>query len=248
MHYGLIGYPLTHTFSPSYFAQKFAHLGIAAQYDVFPITHISEFPDLLKQHTDLKGLNVTIPYKELLLPYLDEVDAVAQQIGAVNCVHLQNGRTKGYNTDVIGFEQSLLPLLQPYMKNALILGTGVAAKAVAYVLRKLDIEYTFVSRKANATGITYSDVSKDVLQQNLLIINCTPVGMYPNVDACVQLPFEGITNRHLIYDLIYNPSTTQFLHHALQRGASIKNGYEMLVLQAEAAWQLWQGGAYLEQV
>lgn len=240
MLYGLIGYPLTHTFSPSYFAQKFAQLGIAAQYDVFPISHIELFPDLLKQHPSLKGLNVTIPYKELIFPYLDEVDAVAQQIGAVNCVHLQNGHTKGYNTDVIGFEQSLTPLLQPHMKQALILGTGGASKAVAYALQRLGIGYRLVSRKAHTAGITYDDVTADLIQQHHLIINCTPVGMYPNVDACVQLPFEGITNRHLVYDLIYNPSTTQLLQHALQRGASIKNGYEMLVLQAEAAWQLWQ--------
>jgi shikimate dehydrogenase len=240
MLYGLIGYPLTHTFSPSYFAQKFAQLGIVAQYDVFPISHIELFPDLLKQHPSLKGLNVTIPYKELILPYLDEVDAVAQQIGAVNCVHLQSGRTIGYNTDVIGFEQSLTPLLQPHMKQALILGTGGASKAVAYALQRLDIGYTLVSRKAHTGGITYSDITADLIQDYHLIVNCTPVGMYPNVDACVQLPCEGITNRHLVYDLIYNPSTTQLLQHALQQGASIKNGYEMLVLQAEAAWQLWQ--------
>lgn len=240
MQYGLIGYPLTHTFSPSYFAQKFAQLGLAAQYDVYPISDIELFPNLLKQHPSLKGLNVTIPYKELILPYLDEVDSVAQAIGAVNCVHLQNGHAKGYNTDVIGFEQSLMPLLQPHMKQALILGTGGASKAVAYALQRLSIGYELVSRHAHSAGITYSDVTKDLIQEHHLIINCTPVGMYPNVNACVQLPFEGITNRHLVYDLIYNPSTTQLLQHALQRGASIKNGYEMLVLQAEAAWLLWQ--------
>ena len=237
--YGLTGYPLSHSFSPAYFNAKFAREGIDAQYHLFPIEHANEFPSLLKNHPEIKGLNVTIPYKEAIAPYLDELDEVAEEIGAVNCIDIRDKRTKGYNTDVIGFEKSLLPLLQPYHKRALILGTGGASKAVGYVLGKLGIEYEKVSRQKSQSFFTYEDITPDIIKDYALIFNTTPLGMYPKNNFSPPIPYEAISSRHLLYDLIYNPEETKFLQQGKQHGATIKNGLEMLELQAEAAWKIW---------
>ncbi|HEY1032114.1 MAG TPA: shikimate dehydrogenase [Flavipsychrobacter sp.] len=235
--YGLIGYPLKHSFSPAYFKDKFTRLGIDATYHAYAIPTIHELPELIKKHPSLAGLNVTIPYKEQVLSYLDEVDSIAQQIGAVNCIAIHAGKLKGYNTDVIGFADSLKPLLQPHHTDALILGTGGASLAVAYALGQLGIRYTKVSRAVG--DIVYADLRPEHIATHTLIINTTPVGMFPDVDAFPDLPYEAITDKHLLYDLIYNPAETAFLAKGKAQGATIKNGHEMLVLQAEASWQIW---------
>ncbi len=237
--YGLIGYPLTHSFSPGFFNKKFNGEGINAVYDTFPIGQISDFPALLKAHTGLRGLNVTIPYKQAIMPYLDELDVVAEQAGAVNCIAFSNGKTKGYNTDVTGFERSLLPLLQPQHTHALVLGTGGASKAVVFVLERLGIAYKMVSRNNAAGHIIYKQLTDEIAAAHKLIINTTPVGMFPHVNGLPALPYAAIGKDHLLYDLIYNPAETAFLHKGKAAGAAVKNGLEMLHLQAEAAWEIW---------
>ena len=237
--YGLIGYPLTHTFSPAYFAQKFAKLGIDAEYKAYPIGSIGVLPGLMGAMPTLRGLNVTIPYKEAVIPLLDELDADARQVGAVNCIDIPNSRTRGYNTDVIGFRQSIQPLLRPWHTQALVLGTGGAAKAVAHVLRQLGIPYKMVSRAAGADILSYDALDADLLAEYRFIINCTPVGMYPMVDECPLTSLDGIGPEHLLYDLIYNPLETRFLQQGKELGAATKNGLEMLHLQAEASWEIW---------
>lgn len=237
--YGIIGYPLGHSFSAGYFTQKFARLGINATYAAFPIEHISQLPALLQTHPNLRGLNVTIPYKQSVITYLDAVDPVAQQVGAVNCIAFTHSIKKGYNTDITGFRNSLLPLLQPHHRQALILGTGGAAKAVAYVLDHEGIDYTQVARTPSPNCITYDELTPDVIATHLLIINTTPLGMHPNINACPAIPYSAITPAHLAYDLVYNPAETKFLSLAAAQGAVIKNGLEMLHLQAEAAWHIW---------
>ncbi|MCX7745033.1 MAG: shikimate dehydrogenase [Flavobacteriales bacterium] len=243
--YGVIGYPLTHTFSPRYFAQKFQSLKLDShQYITGEFDDLKKLNDwIITQH--IQGFNVTIPYKQQILPYLDFIQPAALTIKAVNCVKVlwkseSNYELVGFNTDIIGFRQSLEPLLKPYHKQALILGTGGAASAVAYVLRKLQIPFLFVSRNPNKSGeIAYSEVSNEILSQHHIIINTTPLGMYPNVDAAPPLPFTYITSQHLLYDLIYNPAETLFLKQGAAHGAMVKNGYEMLCLQAEASWNIW---------
>jgi shikimate dehydrogenase len=237
--YGLIGYPLEHSFSPAYFNAKFLREDIAAGYMPFPITDIGQLPALLLQHPNLWGLNVTIPYKETIIPLLDELDKDAATIGAVNCISIHNGKTKGYNTDVTGFENSLKPLLAGGMNNAIILGTGGAARAVKWVLKKLGINYISVSRQDKADAINYDELTADIIHQRKLIINTTPLGMYPHVESYPPIDYTAISDKHLLYDLVYNPELTQFLQRGKQQGAEIKNGYEMLELQAEAAWQIW---------
>lgn len=237
--YGLIGYPLEHSFSPAYFNAKFLREDIAATYISFPITDIGQLPALLKQHLNLSGLNVTIPYKESVMPLLDELDVAAVAIGAVNCISIQNGKTKGYNTDVTGFENSLKPLLGQGMNSAIILGTGGAARAVKWVLEKLGIDYISVSRQDNADAISYDALTTDDIHQRKLIINTTPLGMYPHIESYPPIDYTAITDNHLLYDLVYNPEVTRFLQRGKQHGATIKNGQEMLELQAEAAWQIW---------
>ncbi|HEY1165372.1 MAG TPA: shikimate dehydrogenase [Chitinophaga sp.] len=238
--FGLIGYPLSHSFSKGFFAEKFQKEGVNdCVYENFPLEDISQFPALLEQQPDLRGLNVTIPYKEAVLPWLDELSPAAEQIKAVNCIQFHEGIRIGFNTDVMGFKRSLQPLLKPHHTNALVLGTGGAAKAVMFVLQELNIPYTVVSRRAHNGVITYNMLDKDIMTAHTIIINTSPLGMYPQVDAAPPIPYELITKHHLLYDLIYNPAETLFLKQGAAKGAAIKNGHEMLVLQAEASWDIW---------
>jgi shikimate dehydrogenase len=236
--YGIIGFPLEHSFSPAYFKKKFADQRIDAEYRAFPLKDISQLNGLLNPLAGIRGLSVTIPYKQAVIPFLDEVDDVAQQVGAVNCIAIRNGRKKGYNTDVIGFEQSLVPLLHAHHTHSLVLGTGGAAKAVTYVLAQLGIKHQSVSRDKK-NGIPYNELTTDTIDHHKLIINTTPVGMYPHVDEAPPIPYDAIGPQHLLYDLIYNPEETKFLASGRAMGTAIKNGYEMLHLQAEAAWNAW---------
>lgn len=238
--YGLIGYPLSHSFSKGFFTRKFEEEHIAGcQYETFPIPAITELPALLDQHPDLCGLNVTIPYKEQVIPYLDELSDAAANIGAVNCIRLKDGKKKGFNTDVIGFRNSLQPLLQPHHNRALVLGTGGAAKAVMYALQEMNIPYIVASRTPGNGAVAYSSLDQATMEAHTLIVNTTPLGMYPNVDACPDIPYAFITSRHLLYDLVYNPAETLFLQKGAAQGAIVKNGHEMLILQAEASWDIW---------
>jgi shikimate dehydrogenase len=238
--FGLIGYPLTHSFSKDYFGEKFKRELIKdCRYENFQLADITELSKIIEGHADLEGLNVTIPYKESVLPFLDEKNELVSQTGACNCIKIMNGKLVGFNTDVIGFEKSLLSKLQPEHKNALILGTGGAAKAVEFVLKKNQIQYTYVSRRQSQNSITYEQLTPPVLEKTKLIINTTPVGMYPKVKEMLPLPFEAITPKHFLFDLIYNPSKTLFLRKGEERGATIQNGYEMLVCQAEESWKIW---------
>lgn len=241
--YGLIGFPLGHSFSAEFFNNKFHAEGIDEEYILFPLEKISELPALISSHPGLKGLNVTIPYKQDVIAYLTEISDEAREIGAVNVIKIEDGgkTLKGYNSDVIGFRNSISPLLKPYMKNALVLGTGGASKAVAYVLRKLGIKVTFVSRRPGADIITYNQITKDVMDANKVIVNTTPLGTWPNTDAAPDLPYEFASPQHLFFDLVYNPETTKFMTLASQHGATVKNGLEMLHGQAIAAWDIWCG-------
>lgn len=237
--YGLIGMPLTQSFSKKYFTEKFEREKIAdAAYELFPLENISLLKDLLTAQPDLKGLNVTIPYKEQVLPFLSGMNAEAREIGACNCIKITGGQLTGFNTDAPAFHQSLLPQLQSHHKKALILGTGGAAKAVLYVLRSLGIEYVYVSRSKGA-GFTYDELSKAIVQEYPLIINATPLGSFPKINTAPGIPYEYLTADNYLYDLVYNPAKTLFLEKGEQQGAAIKNGYEMLVGQAELSWQIW---------
>lgn len=244
--YGLIGYPLGHSFSRNYFNQRFRDEQTDAEYMNFEIPTIKDFPTILAQYPDLKGLNVTIPYKEAVIPYLDALSDDAKAIGAVNVVKVRfnNGKPflTGYNSDVIGFSDSLEPLLEKQHTKALVLGTGGASKAVIYGLKKLGIEPLQVSRSIHPGMIQYKDITLKLMEQYYLIVNCTPVGMYPHVNECPDLPYGALTNRHLLYDLIYNPDETLFLKKGAGMGAKTKNGLEMLLLQAFASWRFWNEG------
>ncbi len=234
--YGLIGRNISHSFSEKYFSKKFQTEKIEnATYKTFDLAEISELPSLL-QIEKLDGFNVTIPYKEDIFSYLDELNPEAEKIGAVNCVKILNGKKIGYNTDAFGFETSLKPLLENHHKQALILGDGGAAKAVKFVLEKLGITYQTVSRKGN---FTYSDLDKTHLEDYQIIINTTPLGTFPDLYSCPEIPYEFLSSAHLVYDLVYNPEKTKFLKLAESKFAKIKNGYEMLVLQAEKSWEIW---------
>lgn len=238
--YGLIGRTLTHSFSKSYFTKKFEESSLSdCVYENFELKTIEEFPTLFSTHPDLKGLNVTIPYKEEVLPYLTSVNDVVKEIGACNCIKVDGKELMGYNTDVVGFRNSLEPKLQPHHKKALILGTGGAAKAIRYVLSQLGIEYALVSRRKKMNELGYEDIGDEVLAEYHLLINTTPLGMYPNVDADPAIPYEFITPKHFLFDIIYNPEKTKFLCEGERRGAQICNGYEMLIGQAEESWRLW---------
>lgn len=238
--YGLIGYPLSHSFSKGFFAEKFQQEGIQqCVYENFPLPTIADFPGLLQSQPDLNGLNVTIPYKEAVMPFLDELSPAAASIKAVNCIRFHDGRKIGYNTDVIGFKKSLLPFLQPHHTRALVLGTGGAAKAVMYVLKELGIAYTLVSRTAGDGVVTYDSLDAAMMAAHTLIVNTSPLGMYPAIDKAPPLLYECLSSQHLLYDLIYNPEKTLFLQKGEARGAAIKNGHEMLILQAEASWDIW---------
>ena len=239
--YGLIGYPLSHSFSQQYFADKFQSENISnCAYELFPIASIDELGNLLAAHPDLKGLNVTIPYKQLVLPYLTDISNLPGRLLACNCIKIEGATLTGYNTDVIGFEESFKPLLQPHHTKALVLGSGGAAAAVTYVLRKLNIEYKIVSRTGgNGEALTYDEVDASVIAEYPVIINTTPLGQYPNTQAAPALPYDAITSKHYLFDLLYNPSKTIFLQRGEEQGAAIKNGQEMLVIQAEESWRIW---------
>jgi shikimate dehydrogenase len=238
--FGLIGFPLSHSFSKGYFANHFLTEKILdAQYENFPIESIDLFTSLWENNPSLQGLNVTIPYKKLVIPFLQHPSSVVQSIQACNCVQLHEGALYGYNTDVIGFEQSLLPYLQPHHQKALIFGTGGAAAAVEWVLKKLGIEYQLVSRTAKEGAMTYASLSPEVIAAHTLLIQTSPVGMFPNVDEAPNLPYEAITSKHHLYDLVYNPAITKFLAKGAAQGATTQNGLEMLHLQADASWEIW---------
>ena len=242
--YGLIGYPLGHSFSKKYFEEKFAMEGLKdCRFELFPLKSIEAFKELTAEEKSLHGIAVTIPYKETIMQLLNEIDPVAEAIGAVNCIQFSGGKLKGYNTDVIGFEQSLLPLLKPHHTKALILGSGGSSKAVKYALAKNNIQYKIVSRNANENidTITYKDLDAAIMNEYTIIINCSPVGMYPDEHLSPDIPYGLITGKHLLYDLTYKPEKTKFLQKGEECGAAIKNGFEMLVLQAEENWKIWNG-------
>ena len=274
--YGLIGYPLGHSFSRKFFTEKFEKEGIDAQYLNFEIPSIEEFPEIIKNNPELRGLNVTIPYKQQVMQYLDDISEEAKAIGAVNVVRIERpspqpspimgretmrnagnkpdglpikgdmseglrGSLIGYNSDVIGFVESIKPLLKAHHKKALILGTGGASKAIRYGLeKKLGMKTLFVSRSAREGMITYEEVTAEVLKEYEVIVNCSPVGMYPHVDECPALPYEAMNENNLLYDLVYNPLETLFMKKGAEQGATVKNGLEMLHLQAIASWKFWE--------
>lgn len=235
--FGLIGYPLKHSFSPGYFADKFEKEGITdAEYKLYELEDISEFSDLSRE--DMLGLNVTIPYKEKVVDYLQELSDEARQIGAVNTIKWENGRLKGYNTDCYGFEKSLTAFygkLKP--ERALVLGSGGASKAVMYALQALGIDAQIVSRQSRY--LNYSDLEASYFQGRTLIVNTTPLGTWPDINTAPNLPYELIRKEHFLYDLVYNPQKTLFLERGEKQGASVKNGYDMLKLQAEKSWEIW---------
>lgn len=243
--YGLIGYPLGHSFSQNFFNQKFESEGIKAKYVNFEIPVIEEFPMIIARNPMLKGLNVTIPYKEKVIEYLDELDPQARAIGAVNVIkpmHNAKGEIvglKGYNSDFIGFVDSIKAFIKPCHKQALILGTGGAAKAVEQGLLSLGIKPVKVSRTPGAGKLTYGDLTPEVMQEHKIIVNTTPLGMYPHIDECPDIPYHLLTPEHLCYDLLYNPDTTLFMQKSAEYGAVTKNGLEMLLMQAFAAWNIW---------
>ncbi len=242
--YGLIGYPLEHSFSQHYFTKKFKRENIEARYLNFAISDIKEFPELLAHHPYLAGLNVTIPYKQQVIDFLDAVDSIANEIGAVNVIKIiregEKVSLKGYNSDVVGFVRSLAPLIKPEHKKALILGTGGASKAVAHGLRQMGLLYRFVSRTPfNPSQVSYESLTPEIVSHYKLIINTTPLGMFPRNQTCPDIPYESITPQHLAYDLVYNPPSTLFMQKCASKGAVVKNGLEMLHLQAEAAWEIW---------
>ena len=243
--YGLIGYPLKHSFSMSYFNEKFTAESIDAEYVNFEIPSIKEFPDIIKFHPDLQGLNVTIPYKEQVISYLDELGPNAKIIGAVNVIKFVRRKGKklkliGYNSDILGFKQSIEPLLEEHHKKALILGTGGSSKAIYHGLQQLGVEAVFVSREPQPGEISYTDLSDRIMQEHTIIVNCTPVGMFPKMDIAPEIPYKYLTNKHLLYDLLYNPDETLFLKNGKAQGAVVKNGLEMLLLQAFESWNFWQ--------
>ena len=238
--FGLIGFPLSHSFSKGYFANYFSTENILdVQYENYPIESIDLLTSLWEKYPTLSGLNVTIPYKKLVLPFLQYPSSVVQSIQACNCIRLYDGALYGYNTDVIGFEKSLLPYLQSQHQKALIFGTGGAAAAVEWVLKKLGITYQLVSRTATDGCITYAALTPEIIAVHTLLINTSPVGMSPNIDEAPNLPYEAITSKHHLYDLIYNPAETKFLAMGAAKGATTQNGLEMLYLQADASWEIW---------
>lgn len=240
-NFGLIGYPLSHSFSKRYFGEKFKREGIGdCIYENYPLADIADFRELVRALPALEGLNVTIPYKQAVIPLIDGLDPAASEIGAVNTIRFHAGKATGYNTDVIGFERSLTPLLSGQHRAALVLGTGGASRAVTYALRHLGIAYRLVSRKtAGPEILDYGSLDRDILATHTLIINTTPVGTSPDVDHAPAIPYGFLGSGHLLYDLVYNPSETLFLRRGKERGALTKNGYQMLELQAEASWDIW---------
>jgi len=242
--FGLIGYPLSHSFSQKFFTEKFLQENIVnAQYTNFPIPSIESFAALWTEHPNVEGLNVTIPYKKEVIPFLQHSSPVVQAIKACNCIRKFNNELYGYNTDVIGFEKSLLPFLKPHHTHALILGTGGASAAVQWVLQKLNIQYQVVSRKGNAidgnTNLTYEQLNKSIIEAHTLIINTSPLGMFPNLNEAPPIAYDAITPKHHLYDLVYNPTETLFMKNGLAKGATVQNGLAMLHIQAEESWAIW---------
>ncbi|MFD2824246.1 shikimate dehydrogenase family protein [Lacinutrix iliipiscaria] len=238
--FGLIGKNIEYSFSKAFFAEKFKSEEIEdASYENFDLEHITDFPAILDD--SIKGLNVTIPYKELIIPYLDKLDQKAKKIGAVNTIKItKKGKLKGYNTDYYGFKKSLVNHLKPHHNKALILGTGGASKAIAYALKSMNINYNYVSRKVSEnTAITYHSLSEKDINNHTIIINCTPIGTSPNIEECPKIPYHAITKKHLVFDLIYNPKETTFLKLAKQKNATTINGLKMLELQAKKSWRIW---------
>lgn len=240
--FGLIGFPLTHSFSKKYFEDKFCREGLNdCAFENFPLKNIEEIKQVIADHPNLKGFAVTIPYKKKIIRFLDEGTDAVRQMVACNCVKIENGKLKGYNTDVIGFEKSFKKNVQQHHTKALILGTGGGADAVAYVLNKLGMEYLFVSRnnEIRPKTISYKALAAALLEDHTVIINCTPLGTYPKVDECPNIPYEYLTPKHYLFDLVYNPAKTKFLEKGEEQGAIICNGYEMLEIQAEENWRIW---------
>jgi shikimate dehydrogenase len=238
--FGLIGYPLSHSFSKRYFSEKFTRDHLPEnRYELYPIPQITDLPQLLEDNPGLEGLNVTIPYKEQVIPYLDACSPVVQEIGACNCIQIREGRLIGYNTDVLGFERTLERHLKPHHRRALVLGTGGAAKAVHYVLRHQSIEFLQVGRTAREGILDYDSLTDELMASHTLIINTTPLGMHPQENTAPPIPYGAIGDRHYLYDLVYNPAKTLFLQKGEERGATIENGADMLVIQADASWDIW---------
>lgn len=242
--FGLIGYPLSHSFSKKYFTEKFQQEQIeGCAYELYPMVSVSQLSALLSEEPELEGINVTIPHKLEVMPLLNAIDEAASEIGAVNCIKISRGGAqivlKGYNTDAYGFEASLSPLLKPHHTKALVFGDGGAAKAVKYVLDKLNIPFLVISRQPKLGNLSYEQLAPELLQEYTLLINTTPLGMTPNTESCPDIPYEALTTAHLAYDLVYNPEETTFLRQAAAKGATVKNGMEMLYLQAERSWYIW---------
>lgn len=240
--FGLLGRNISYSFSRGYFTDKFDKLELEDhKYQNFDIASIDKFPEVIGSKSNIKGMNVTIPYKQEVMPFLNELDETAKEIGAVNVIHIQSDSSlKGYNTDAYGFENSIKPLLKTHHKKALILGTGGASKAIAYVLKKNRIDFKFVSRNPSSVDqISYANIDESIMFDYQIIINCTPLGTSPKTELCPNIPYQFITDKHLLYDLIYNPEVTTFLSKGKEKGAIIKNGLEMLELQAEESWRIW---------
>ena len=237
--YGIIGNPLGHSFSKGFFTEKFAREGIDAEYLNFQIPEIGKLTEVLRENPELRGINVTLPYKTEIIPFLDELSDEAREIGAVNVVQIRNGHLKGFNSDIIGFTRSIQPLLKSHHQKALILGTGGASRAIRVGLTRLGLEWKYLSRTPHEGMITYEDITAETLREYEVIVNCSPVGMFPKVDGCPAIPYEFLTPDNLLYDLVYNPETTLFMKKGALQGAIVKNGLEMLHLQAIASWEFW---------
>ena len=241
--YGIIGFPLGHSFSRGFFTEKFRREGIAAEYLNFPIEDVSGLKQVLAEHPALRGLNVTLPHKQAVIPLLDELNEEARRIGAVNVIRVRwhDGKPvlKGFNSDVIGFTRSIRPLLKPHHHKALILGTGGASRAIRTGLESLGVEWRYVSRTPQEGRFTYDELTAEVLREYPVIVNCSPVGMFPHVDECPALPYEALSGENLLFDLVYNPEETQFMRRGAEHGAVVKNGLEMLHIQAVASWEFW---------
>jgi shikimate dehydrogenase len=237
--FGLIGKSLTHSFSKEYFTKKFSEQDIKdCIYENFELASIADLPELLKNNPGLCGLNITIPYKEDVLALLSFKNSVVEETGACNCIKIKNRKLLGFNTDVTGFQTSLIPFLQQHHKKAIVLGTGGASRAVQYTLKNLNIDFTLISH-SRKTSLSYEDLNKEIMMQHQIIINTTPLGTYPNVNVYPAIPYQFITGQHLLFDLIYNPAATQFLLKGKEQGATISNGYNMLQIQAEESWKIW---------
>ena len=240
--YGLIGFRLSHSFSKKHFTEKFQKEGITdCRYENFQLDTVKDFPALLQTDPSLKGFNVTIPYKEEIIPFLNELDAAAKEIGAVNVIRIDDdGRLVGYNSDYYGFKNSLEKFIPKNSTHkALVLGTGGAAKAVVTALKHLGIPYQYVSRTKSATSLSYEELDEKIIRETTIIINTSPLGMYPNVDSYPAIPYEFLTSSHYLYDLVYNPEETEFMKKGIEKGTHVMNGLPMLIGQAEKAWEIW---------